>query len=460
MTFTVAIVGRPNVGKSTLFNRLVGKRLAIVHDLPGVTRDRREGRASLLGMDFQVVDTAGFEDEGGDSVEARMRRQTDMAVSEADVALLLIDARAGVTPLDRHFADHLRRLPTPVILVANKCEGKAGAPGLYESYGLGMGEPVPVSAEHGEGMYELFEALRDHAIKAGALAEDGGDPGEPEAGDQDDPSRPLTMAIVGRPNVGKSTLGNRLLGEERLLTGPEAGLTRDAIAVEWEHKGRRMKLVDTAGLRKKAQIFDAIEKLSVGNTIETIRMSEVVVLVMDAAAIMDKQDLTIARLVVEEGRALVLAINKWDSVDDPQTALKRLRDRLETSLPQAKGVATVTLSALTGKGVERLMDAVSETWDLWNRRIPTAQLNRWLEEMIERHPPPALPGGRRYKIRYMTQAKARPPTFVLFATRPDELPESYTRYLVNGLREAFDLPGVPVRLYVRGGKNPYADKEG
>jgi GTP-binding protein len=460
MTFTVAIVGRPNVGKSTLFNRLVGKRLAIVHDLPGVTRDRREGRASLLGMDFQVVDTAGFEDEGGDSVEARMRRQTDMAVSEADVALLLIDARAGVTPLDRHFADHLRRLPTPVILVANKCEGKAGAPGLYESYGLGMGEPVPVSAEHGEGMYELFEALRDHAIKAGALAEDGGDPGEPEAGDQDDPSRPLTMAIVGRPNVGKSTLGNRLLGEERLLTGPEAGLTRDAIAVEWEHKGRRMKLVDTAGLRKKAQIFDAIEKLSVGNTIETIRMSEVVVLVMDAAAIMDKQDLTIARLVVEEGRALVLAINKWDSVDDPQAALKRLRDRLETSLPQAKGVATVTLSALTGKGVERLMDAVSETWDLWNRRIPTAQLNRWLEEMIERHPPPALPGGRRYKIRYMTQAKARPPTFVLFATRPDELPESYTRYLVNGLREAFDLPGVPVRLYVRGGKNPYADKEG
>jgi GTP-binding protein len=460
MPFTVAIVGRPNVGKSTLFNRLVGKRLAIVHDLPGVTRDRREGRATLLGMEFQVVDTAGFEDEGGDSVEARMRRQTDMAVSEADVALLLIDARAGVTPLDSHFADHLRRLPTPVILVANKCEGKAGAPGLYEAYGLGMGEPVAVSAEHGEGMYELFEALREHAIKAGALTEDGDDPEVPEGGDEDDPTRPLTMAIVGRPNVGKSTLGNQLLGQERLLTGPEAGLTRDAIAVEWEHRGRRMKLVDTAGLRKKAQIFDAIEKLSVGNTIETIRMSEVVVLVMDAAAILDKQDLTIARLVVEEGRALVLAINKWDVIDDPQTALKRLRDRLETSLPQAKGVATVTLSALTGKGVEKLMDAVVDTWTLWNRRIPTAQLNRWLEDMIERHPPPALPGGRRYKIRYMTQAKARPPTFVLFATRPEELPESYTRYLVNGLREAFELPGVPVRLYVRGGKNPYADKDG
>jgi GTP-binding protein len=460
MSFTVAIVGRPNVGKSTLFNRLVGKRLAIVHDLPGVTRDRREGKASLLGMDFQVVDTAGFEDDGGDSVEARMRRQTDMAVSEADVALLLIDARAGVTPLDRHFADHLRRLPTPVILVANKCEGKSGMPGMYEAYGLGMGEPVPVSAEHGEGMYELFEALRDHAIKAGALTEDGDDPEEPEGGDEDDPTRPLTMAIVGRPNVGKSTLGNQLLGQERLLTGPEAGLTRDAIAVEWEHRGRRMKLVDTAGLRKKAQIYDAIEKLSVGNTIETIRMSEVVVLVMDAAAILDKQDLTIARLVVEEGRALVLAINKWDMVDDPQTALKRLKDRLETSLPQAKGVATVTLSALTGRGIEKLMDAVLDTWNNWNRRIPTAQLNRWLEDMIERHPPPALPGGRRYKIRYMTQAKARPPTFVLFATKPDQLLESYSRYLVNGLREAFELPGVPVRLYVRGGKNPYAEKDG
>lgn len=469
MPFTVAIVGRPNVGKSTLFNRLVGKRLAIVHDMPGVTRDRREGRATLMGMDFQVVDTAGFEDEGGDSVEARMRRQTDQAVSEADVALLLIDARAGVTPLDAHFADHLRRLPTPVILVANKCEGKAGAPGLYEAYGLGMGEPVPVSAEHGEGMYELFEALRPYAEKAGALDdEDEEEPFPDEVADASaedeeeapDLSKPLTMAIVGRPNVGKSTLGNKLLGQERLLTGPEAGLTRDAIAVEWEHRGRRMKLVDTAGLRRRAQIYDAVEKLSVGNTIETIRMSEVVVLVMDAAAILDKQDLTIARLVVDEGRALVIAINKWDVVDDPQTALKRLRDRLETSLPQARGVATVTLSALTGKGIEKLMDAVQETWALWNRRIATAQLNRWLEEMIERHPPPALPGGRRYKIRYMTQAKARPPTFVLFATKPEQLPESYTRYLVNGLREAFDLPGVPIRLYVRGGKNPYAAKDG
>ncbi|OAN42973.1 ribosome biogenesis GTPase Der [Paramagnetospirillum marisnigri] len=466
MTFTVAIIGRPNVGKSTLFNRLVGRKLAIVHDQPGVTRDRREGRATLMGMEFRVVDTAGFEDDGGDSVEARMRRQTDQAVTAADVALLLIDARAGVTPLDRHFADYLRRLPTPVILVANKCEGKAGAPGLYEAYGLGMGEPVPVSAEHGEGMYELFEALMPHAKAAGALDDEDEDeddfapPGDEEAEDAEpDPGRPLTMVIVGRPNVGKSTLGNQLLGQDRLLTGPEAGLTRDAIAVEWEHKGRRLKLVDTAGLRKKAQISDAIEKLSVGNTIESIRMSEVVVLVMDAAAILDKQDLTIARLVVDEGRALVIAINKWDMVDDPQTALKRLRDRLETSLPQAKGVTTVTLSALTGRGVDRLIDAVLETWDTWNRRIPTAGLNRWLEEVIERHPPPALPGGRRYKIRYMTQAKARPPTFVLFATKPDQLPESYIRYLINGLREAFKLPGVPIRLHMRAGKNPYAAKD-
>lgn len=465
MTFTVAIIGRPNVGKSTLFNRLAGRKLAIVHDLPGVTRDRREGRANLMGMDFTVVDTAGFEDETDDSIESRMRRQTDMAVTEADVALLLIDARAGVTPLDRYFADHLRRLPTPVILVANKCEGKAGMPGLYESYGLGMGEPVPVSAEHGEGMYELFEALRPHAEKAGALDDEDdeddffAEPGEEAEDAEPDPGRPLTMVIVGRPNVGKSTLGNQLLGQDRLLTGPEAGLTRDAIAVEWLHRGRPVKLVDTAGLRKRAQISDAIEKLSVSNTIESIRRSEVVVLVMDAAAILDKQDLTIARLVIDEGRALVIAVNKWDVMDNPQAALNRLRDRLETSLPQARGVTTVTLSALTGRGVDHLMDAVIETWDTWNRRIPTAGLNRWLEEVIDRHPPPALPGGRRYKIRYMTQAKARPPTFVLFATRPEQLPESYSRYLINGLREAFNLPGVPIRLFVRGGKNPYVDKD-
>jgi len=475
MPFTVAIIGRPNVGKSTLFNRLVGRRLAIVHDLPGVTRDRRSGTASLMGMSFEVIDTAGFEEANDDSIEARMRRQTDKAVSEASVALLLIDARAGVTPLDRHFADYLRRLPTPVIVVANKCEGKAGAPGLYEAYGLGMGEPVPVSAEHGEGMLELFEALLPHAEAAGAFGDEddsddddgAGDDAIPVEGEEAeevedavDPARPLTLAIVGRPNVGKSTLANRLLGEERLLTGPEAGLTRDAIAVEWTHRGRAVRLVDTAGLRRKAQISNAIEKLSVGNTIETIRFAEVVVLVMEAGQILDKQDLTIARLVADEGRALVVVVNKWDTVEDPQAALARLRDRLQTSLPQVRGVATVTMSALTGRGTDRLMDAVLETWTIWNRRISTGRLNRWLEEVLERHPPPALPGGRRYKIRYITQAKARPPTFALFTTRPDALPESYVRYLVNGLRETFGLDGVPIRLFVRGGRNPYADKAG
>jgi GTP-binding protein len=464
MAFTVAIVGRPNVGKSTLFNRLVGKRLAIVHDTPGVTRDRRPGDATLLGMEFTVIDTAGFEDAGGDSIEARMRRQTDIAVGEADLVLMLIDARAGVTPLDRHFADYLRRQKTPVVLVANKCEGRAGQPGLYESYALGLGEPVPFSAEHGEGIAELFDALRPYAEAAGALPEpedpaDFGD--EDPTADKDDeprPDRPLTMAVVGRPNVGKSTLANRLLGDDRLLTGPEAGLTRDAISVEWTHRGRAIKLVDTAGLRRQARIDDTLEKMSTSNTIEAIRRAEVVVLVMDAEAVLDKQDLTIARLVIDEGRALVVAINKWDAVADPQAALARLRDRLETSMPQAKGVPTVTLSALTGRGVDRLMDAVLEAHEVWNRRIPTAQLNRWLEEMVARHAPPALAGGRRLKVRYMTQAKARPPTFVVFASRPDELPEAYSRYLVNGLREAFNLPGVPIRLFVRGGKNPYVDK--
>ena len=458
MSFTVAIVGRPNVGKSTLFNRLVGKRLAIVHDTPGVTRDRREGRASLLGMDFTVIDTAGFEDEGGDSIEARMRRQTDKAVGNADVVLMLIDARAGVTPLDAHFADYLRRQPTPVVLVANKCEGKAGSPGLYECYSLGLGEPVPFSAEHGEGVAELFDALRPFAEAAGALEEpEEGEDGE-AADDEPRPDRPLTMAVVGRPNVGKSTLANRLLGEDRMLTGPEAGLTRDSISVEWNHSGRAVKLVDTAGLRRQARIDDTLEKMSTSNTIEAIRRAEVVVLVMDAEAVLDKQDLTIARLVIDEGRALVVAVNKWDAVADPQAALARLRDRLETSLPQAKGVATVTLSALTGRGVDRLMEAVIEAHAVWNRRVPTAQLNRWLEEMVAKHAPPALSGGRRLKVRYMTQAKARPPTFIVFASRPEDLPEAYIRYLVNGLREAFQLPGVPIRLFVRGGKNPYADK--
>jgi GTP-binding protein len=445
MSFSVAIVGRPNVGKSTLFNRLVGKRLAIVHDRPGVTRDRREGQAWLFGLEFTAIDTAGFEEAGGETTEGRMRRQTDQAVAEADVALLLIDARAGVTPLDRHFADELRRQKTPVVVVANKCEGRAGEPGLYEAYGLGLGDPVPVSAEHGEGLADLMDALTPYAKAAEEAAEE-------------EAERPLSMAIVGRPNVGKSTLANRLLGEERLLTGPEAGLTRDAITVDWTWKGRRMRLVDTAGLRRKAQIDDDLEKLSTANTLEAIRMAEVVVLVVDAAAILDKQDLTIARLVESEGRALVIAVNKWDAVDSPQAALRRLSDRIETSLPQVKGLPTATLSALSGRGIDRLMEAVTTIHGLWNTRISTARINRWLEEATARHPPPALQGGRRVRLRYGTQAKARPPTFVLFVSKPDELPESYQRYLVNSLREAFGLPGVPIRLHLRAGRNPYADK--
>lgn len=466
MTFTVAIVGRPNVGKSTLFNRLVGKRVAIVHDMPGVTRDRRSGDATLLGMEFVVIDTAGYEDATDDSVEARMRRQTDQAVEEADVALMLIDARAGVTPLDRHFADLLRKAKTPVILVANKCEGKAGEPGLYEAYGLGLGEPVPLSAEHAEGLSDLFFALKPYAEAAGALDDDEEEEFvEPVIDDEEEANaaeeakaaaRPLQLVIAGRPNVGKSTLVNRLLGEDRMLTGPEAGLTRDAITSEWEHKGRRIRLVDTAGLRKRANIDDPVEKLSVSNTLEAIRMAEVVVLVMDSAAILDKQDLTIARMVIEEGRALVIAVNKWDVVDNPDVAMSRLRDRLETSMPQVRGVPCVTMSALAGKGLGKLMDAVIEQHKTWNRRISTAKLNQWLEEVVSHHPPPALAGGRRLKIRYMTQAKARPPTFIIFASKPDELPEAYSRYLINGLRETFKLPGVPLRLYVRGGKNPYA----
>ena len=464
--FIVAIVGRPNVGKSTLFNRLVGKRMAIVHDQPGVTRDRRKGDAYLLGLEFTVIDTAGLEEASGDTTEARMRNQTDLAVIEADVAMFVVDARAGMTPMDRHFAQLLRKQKTPVVLVVNKCEGKAGVPGLMESYALGLGEPVPISAEHGEGMSDLLDALLPFAPPQ--EEEDPEDefapPPEPEFDEDGNvvvtdnrPLRPLNLAIVGRPNVGKSTLINKLVGEERLLTGPEAGLTRDAITVEWQFQGRDVKLIDTAGLRRKAQIFDSLEKLSVGNTLESIRMAEVVMLVMDAAQILDKQDLTIARMVVEEGRALVIAINKWDIVDDPQAALNRLSDRLETSLPQVRGLPTITISAMTGKGLERLMEAVVQTHKVWNKRISTSKLNRWLEDALEQHPPPALERGRRLRIRYATQVKARPPTFVLFTSKPDQLPDSYTRYLVNSLRETFDLPGVPIRVHLRAGKNPYAD---
>ena len=446
MSLTVAIVGRPNVGKSTLFNRLVGKRLALVDESPGLTRDRREGEARLGDLRFTAIDTAGLEEAPAEALEARMRAQTEHAVAVADVALFLIDARVGVTPLDEHFADWLRGKGKPVIAVANKCEGTGGQAGLLEVYGLGLGEPVAVSAEHGEGMGALHEALAPHAGDATAEAPDE-TPGEA-------PERPLKMAIVGRPNVGKSTLVNRLLGEERVLTDTKAGITRDAVHIPWTYEGRAIGLVDTAGLRRKARVTNRPEALSGGDAVRALRFAEVVVLVLDAEAPLEKQDLTIARTTLEEGRALILAVNKWDLVKDREAAQGRVGDRLQTSLPQARGVPVVPLSALTGRGMGRLMPAVLKAHQAWNRRIPTGQLNRWLEEVCENHPPP-LAAGRRIRLRYMTQAKARPPTFVIFASRPTGLPESYLRYLVNGLRDAFDLPGVPLRIHLRKGKNPY-----
>ncbi len=444
MTFTVAIVGRPNVGKSTLFNRLAGKRLAIVNGQPGVTRDRREGEARLGDLNFTVIDTAGLDEASANSLEARMLAQTERALADADLALMLIDARAGLTPLDEHFAHWLRRKPTPVILVANKCEGGGGEAGLWEAHALGLGDPIAVSAEHGEGMGELHQALAPFA--GGQI------PPEEETGQE---QRPLQLAIVGRPNVGKSTLANRLLGEERLLTGPEAGITRDAIPISWTFQGRAIRLVDTAGLRRKSKVGEKLEGLSASAALRAIRFAQVVVLVVDGEAGMDKQDLSIARLVADEGRGLILAINKWDLVKDRQAALRRLRDRLGTSLAQARGVPLLTISALTGGGVDKLLPKVLAVFEIWSRRVTTGELNRWLAEVGERHPPP-VSKGRRVRLRYITQAKSRPPTFILFASRPEGLPDSYLRYMTNELREAFDLPGVPIRLHPRKGRNPYA----
>jgi GTP-binding protein len=460
MGLTVAIVGRPNVGKSTLFNRLIGRRLALVDDTPGVTRDRREGDARLGPLRFRVIDTAGLEDVADESLEARMRRQTERAIREADVALLMIDARIGVTEADRHFARLLRRGKTPILLVANKCEGNAGRTGIGESYELGLGDPIPLSAEHGEGLSELYDALVPFAEPEEEAAPES-DATEPaaEEGEDERPRGPLQLAIVGRPNVGKSTLINRLLGEDRLLTGPEAGITRDSIAVPFRFQNHEVTLIDTAGVRRRPKVQSKLEKLSVTDTLRTIRFAELVVLTVDATVGLDKQDLTIGSLVVEEGRALVIALNKWDAVTDREATLKGVRERLGITLAQVRGVPVVPISGQEGSGLDRLLHTVFETYERWNRRVPTSQLNRWLAEALSAHPPP-LVAGRTVRIRYATQIKPRPPTFALFSSRPEELPDSYLRYLTNGLREAFGLDGVPIRLLLRKGRNPYAEGEG
>ena len=456
MSLAVAILGRPNVGKSTLFNRLVGRRLALVDDAPGLTRDRREGEARIADLEFRAIDTAGLEEASPASLAGRMQAQTEHALADADVALLVIDARAGVTEADRHFADWLRRSGKAVVLVANKTEGRATLPGIGEAYRLGLGDPVPISAEHGEGLAGLYERLAPFAGGAVSPQQAGPqDVGPQEAGLQDArPAKPLLLAIVGRPNVGKSTLVNRLIGEERLLTGPEAGITRDAIAVDWEWRDRAIRLVDTAGMRRRPRVEGRIEELSVADALRAIRFAESVILVLDALQPLERQDLTIGRLVAEEGRALVLAATKWDMVADAAATLKLLRERLAISLPQLQGVAVVPVSGLTGRGLDRMMEAVSTADETWNRRVPTGELNRWLAATQDRHPPP-LVAGRRLRLRYMTQVNTRPPSFALFASKPSELPDSYRRYLVNALREAFALPGTPIRLMLRQGKNPY-----
>ena len=462
--FTIALVGRPNVGKSTLFNRLIGRRHALVDDTPGVTRDRREGAGRLADLHFQVVDTAGLEEADPESLAGRMRAQTERAIADADLVLMMVDARSGIMPLDEHFARLLRRRGDKVVLLANKSEGAAARAGLFEAFSLGLGEPVAISAEHNEGMADLYEAIRARLPEEpaeekneNAVLEDGSPPEEGVDIWQDrDRPRVVRMAVVGRPNVGKSTLVNAILGEDRLLTGPEAGITRDAIEVEWRYRDRPLKLVDTAGLRRRARVMEKLEKLSVEDTRRAIQFAHVVVLVLDAQMMLEKQDLTIARMVIEEGRALVIAANKWDAVTDREQALRDLRDRFEISLPQVKGAPYITVSALRGRNLDKLFDAVFAVYDVWNTRISTARLNRWLSHKTEAHPPP-LARGRRIRLRYMTQIKARPPTFAAFVSLPEELPEAYTRYLVNGLREDFDLPGTPIRFITRKGKNPYAD---
>lgn len=460
MTLKVAIIGRPNVGKSTLFNRLVGKRLALVDDRPGVTRDRREGDARIGRLSFTIIDTAGLEQGDPDTLEGRMRAQTEEAIEDADLSLFLVDVRSGITPLDQHFADLLRKSGKPVSLIANKAEGRLGESGYYEAFSLGFGEPVPISAEHGEGMADLYDVITDFKAEHGFADDD------PEAiaihnvtvtedGAADvDLTRPMQVAVVGRPNAGKSTLINQLLGEDRLLTGPEAGLTRDSIAVDWQWNGRMFKLFDTAGLRKKARVQEKLEKLSVADALRAIRFAEVVIVTLDATIPFEKRDLQIVDLVEKEGRAVVIALNKWDLIEDRGATLKELRLEAERLLPQVRGVPMIPISGLNNQGLDKLFKAVTSVHETWNARISTARLNKWLSHVVDHHPPPAI-AGRRVKIRYMTQAKTRPPTFVVFCSRPDALAESYRRYLLNGIRETFKLSGIPLRVIMRKGDNPY-----
>ena len=450
MSFTVAIIGRPNVGKSTLFNRLVGRRLALVDDEPGVTRDRREGQGKLGDLSFKVIDTAGLERAAEESLSARMQAQTAAAMAQADVVLFLVDARAGMAPADRGFADLVRKSGRPAILVANKSEGRAGEAGALDAYSLGLGDPVAISAEHGEGLANLYDALR------AALPAATGKPAP--AAEAEGVEKPIRIAVVGRPNSGKSTLINRLLGDERLLTGPEPGITRDAIAVDLDWHGRRVRIYDTAGLRRRARITEKLEKLSVADTLGAIRFADVVIVLVDAQTPFEEQDTRIVDLVEREGRAIVIGINKWDLVKPPPGALSRLRETTDRVLPQVRGVPVVVLSARTGAGLDRLMSAVVESDAVWNRRVPTAALNRFLEQAVTANPPPAV-SGRRPRLDYITQPKARPPTFVLFSSRAWALPETYRRYLVNGLREQFALPGTPIRLTLRTKANPYAGRK-
>jgi GTP-binding protein len=441
----VVIAGRPNVGKSTLFNRLAGRRIALVADTPGVTRDRKEAEAALRGRDVKLIDTAGLEEAAPETLAGRMRAGSASAVAQADLVLFVLDARAGVTPADAHFAQWLRRQGKPVLLVANKAEGRTATSSILDAYSLGLGDPVGVSAEHGEGVADLMSEIADRL------------PAEQPAGASED-DRPLKLAIVGRPNAGKSTLLNRLLGEERMITGPEPGLTRDAISVILsDDQGRAVEIVDTAGLRRRARVEEALEKMSVSSAIQALKMAEVVVLCIDAAEGIHDQDLQIARLVEREGRACIVALNKWDAVADRNATRKAIMERLEDSLAQMKGIPVVPLSGLTGAGVERLLPAVRQAHEVWNKRIPTGELNRWFEQALETHQAP-LVSGRRLKLRYVTQAKARPPTFVVFGTRAEQTPEDYTRYLVNSLRETFKLPGTPIRLQLRGTKNPFVEE--